>query len=173
MKLYYTLFEEVCGSKRTVLMARARWGGFGPRVHVPIWFTPVQGVHWVHKAKAPCPARQKNKNTFLHGDIVPGILKKSFLFRNPYDALETRLLALSTNIAVDSPKHRKGCKKKRWISGCLEPYRFCFLEFATLTRFWRGASGHENSLFECSDNYNSRFWRGAPGPENSLLECFP
>ena len=92
------------------------------------------------------------------GDIVPGILKKSICFRNPYDTLETRLLALSTNIAVDSPKHRKGCKKKMRISGCLEPYRFSFLDFATLTRFWRGASGHENSLFECLDNYNSRFW---------------
>ena len=31
-------------------------------------------------------------------------------------------------------------------------------DFATLTVFWRGASGHENSLFECLDDYNSRFW---------------
>ena len=33
-----------------------------------------------------------------------------------------------------------------------------FLDLATLTVFWRGASGHENSLFECLDDYNSRFW---------------
>ena len=58
--------------------------------------------------------------------IVPGILKKSIFVRNPYDVLESRLLALSTNIAVDSPKHCKGCKNKTWISGCLGPYRFFF-----------------------------------------------
>ena len=91
--------------------------------------------------------RRKFQKHVFHGDIVPGILKKSIFFRNPYDTLETRLLALSTNIAVDSPKHCKGCKQKMRISGCLEPYRFFFLDFATLTRFWRGASGHENSLF--------------------------
>ena len=31
-------------------------------------------------------------------------------------------------------------------------------DLATPTVFWRGASGHENSLFECLDDYNSRFW---------------
>ena len=33
----YILFEGVCGSKRTVLMTRARITRFGHQVHVPIW----------------------------------------------------------------------------------------------------------------------------------------
>ena len=39
--IYYILilFEGVCGSKRTVLMTRARITRFGPRLHVPIWLT--------------------------------------------------------------------------------------------------------------------------------------
>ena len=41
--IYEILFEGVCGSKRTVLMARARISRFGPRVHVPISFTGFTG----------------------------------------------------------------------------------------------------------------------------------
>ena len=75
-----------------------------------------------------------NKNMFSR-DIARGILKRSFLLCKPYDVLETRLLALSTNIAGDSPKHRKGCKTKMRISGCLEPYRFFFLILQPLHGF--------------------------------------
>ena len=108
--------------------------------------------------QSPTRSSIKNENTFFHGDIVPGILKFSICFGNPYSVLETRLLALSTNIAVDSPKHCTGCKQEMIISGCLEPYRFFWGDFATLTRFWRGASGYENSLLEWVPYYNSRFW---------------
>ena len=61
----------------------------------------------------PCQWLIFSKKHFFHGDIAWDVLKKSICFRNPCDVLETRLLALSANIAVDSPKHCKGCKKKQ------------------------------------------------------------
>ena len=67
----------------------------------------------IHRAQSRIEYQSKSKHTSFHGDIAWDVLKKYIFFRNPYDTLETRLLALSTNIAVDSPKHHKGCKTKR------------------------------------------------------------
>ena len=124
----------------SVILTQARWGGDFPD---PNHAEPKRRI----LSSLLGSGRFFFKEHFFHGDIAWDVLKKSIFFRNPYDVLESRLLALSANIAVDSPKHCKGCKKHEnfRMPGAISIF---FLDFATLTRFWRGASGHENSLLE-------------------------
>ena len=94
-----------------------------------------------------------------HGDMAWSLLKFRFFWRM-FHILEKWLLEAPRHIAVDSPKHCKGCKIKTWISRGSTPYRFYFLDFATLTRFWSCSTWHKNSCLE-SNQYKATRFKGS------------
>ena len=73
-----------------------------------------------------------------------------------FHILEKWLLEAPRHIAVDSPKHCKGCKIKTWISRGSTRYRFYFLDFATLTRFWSCSTWYKNLCLESKHNKATR-----------------
>ena len=149
-----TSLREFALCKRTVLLARARWSGFGPRVHVPIWFTSDTPFA---KPDHEGPANEISKTPFCTAISRGTSWKSRFCFATltmfwKRDCSHSRLISPSTR------QNTVRVANKTWEFQDAWSHIDFFWDFATLTRFWRGASGHENSRLESSPIEFARFW---------------